>query len=226
MGDHLRALVENLLEIRGIGDETRVRFAADVVEGVLSGQSLVVRFASEVSGARLENARVFLDKVMRVSSTLESSRQEDAISKLADLLLPDDLADARGVLAADNLALRDEFLRRVPAVRSIEVGRRAGHSDSNLHATAARWKKAQDIFSVHHRGAEYFPSFQFGDDGRPLRIVKSLLGTLPRSLTPWQIAFWFVSTNGWLNDRAPVDVLDDAKAVLAAASRESEQVMG
>jgi len=39
-------------------------------------------------------------------------------------------------------------------------------------------------------------------------------------------AFWFVSTNGWLDDKAPADVLDDPQAVVAAAGREGEEVVG
>jgi hypothetical protein len=49
---------------------------------------------------------------------------------------------------------------------------------------------------------------------------------LPARLSPWQRAFWFVSTNGWLGDRAPIDVLDDPQAVVAAAAREGEEVVG
>ena len=148
-----------------------------------------------------------------------------AIEKLAEVILPDDLGDARGALAADNLNLRDTFIARVPQLTSAEVGARAGLQTKNPYATAARWKKSGDIFSVHHRGIEYFPAFQFLD-GRPHPTVKKALGALPGRLSGWQRAFWFVSTNGWLDDRAPVDALDDADEVVAAARREGEEVFG
>ena len=45
-------------------------------------------------------------------------------------------------------------------------------------------------------------------------------------MSPWQKAFWFVSTNGWLADKAPADRLDDPEAVAAAASHEAREVVG
>jgi hypothetical protein len=45
-------------------------------------------------------------------------------------------------------------------------------------------------------------------------------------MTPWQIAFWFVSTNGWLDGDAPKDRLDAAGQAVAAARREGEEIMG
>jgi hypothetical protein len=163
--------------------------------------------------------------VVRVSATLDESRLEAAIGKLAEVLLPDELADARGALASDNLELRDRFIAAVRQLTSAEVGAQAGLKTKNPYATAARWKKTGDIFSVQHRGTEFFPAFQFRD-GRPHPTVKKTLTALPPRLSSWQRAFWFVSTNGWLGDKAPADVLDDPKAVVAAAEREGEEVAG
>jgi hypothetical protein len=57
-------------------------------------------------------------------------------------------------------------------------------------------------------------------------MIKPVLAALPGALSPWQRAFWFVSTNGWLGDKAPADRLGDPDAVLAAARREAEEVIG
>nr|WP_246728622.1 hypothetical protein [Rhizobium leguminosarum] len=171
------------------------------------------------------SVKTFFQTMVRVSGSLEESRLEDAINKLADVILPDELGEARGVLAADNLELRDRFIAEVPQLTSAEIGNRAGSSARNLYATAARWKKAGDIFSVHHRGTEYFPAFQLRD-GRPHPTIKKALVALPENLSPWQRAFWFVSTNGWLDDKAPMDALDDIDAVAAAAARERQEVIG
>ena len=169
---------------------------------------------------------MLLESMLRLSSTLDARRQEDAIIKLAEVIIPDDLEAARGVFAVDNLKLRDRFLAEVATLSSAEVGERAGHSKVNPHATAARWRKSNEVLSVHHRGAERYLAFQFQDDGRPHPTVKKALVALPRHLSPWQRAFWFASTNGWLGDKAPCDVLDDPEAVVAAAEREAEEVMG
>jgi hypothetical protein len=118
-----------------------------------------------------------------------------------------------------------DSLRRFLSSRAQKIGAQAGLKTKNPYATAARWKKAGDIFAVQHRGKEYFPAFQFRE-GRPHPTVKKALAALPTRLSSWQRAFWFVSTNGWLGDKAPADVLADPKAVVAAAEREGEEVVG
>lgn len=81
-----------------------------------------------------------------------------------------------------------------------------------------------EIFSVEHRGTEYFPAFQFQDD-RPRRAIKAALAALPQSLSAWQRAFWFVPANGWFNDEAPVDMLDSPGEVAAAAEQERQEMV-
>ncbi|KAF5887849.1 hypothetical protein [Rhizobium leguminosarum] len=198
---------------------------ARAMANVAVGDSVVIGLKPDLPEGHRRSVKTFFQTMVRVSGSLEESRLEDAINKLADVILPDELGEARGVLAADNLELRDRFIAEVPQLTSAEIGNRAGSSARNLYATAARWKKAGDIFSVHHRGAEYFPAFQLRD-GRPHPAIKKALVALPENLSPWQRAFWFVSTNGWLNDKAPMDVLDDIDAVAAAAARERQEVIG
>jgi hypothetical protein len=192
---------------------------------IVAGRSVILRLSSEVTGSRRAAVKTFLENLIRITGTLETSRQETAIERLAELILPDDLAAARGPLAADNLKLRDRFISETAHFTSAEVAAHAGHKSNNSYATATRWKKAGDIFSVHHRGTEYFPSFQFRD-GRPHPTIKKVLAVLPSGRSPWQRAFWFVSTNGWLEDAAPADRLDEPDAVVAAARHESLEVMG
>ncbi len=196
------------------------------LRNVLEGRAVVIRLEANAPGHATGDAtRLLLRQVVRVVADLDAERQETAISKLAELILPDPLADARAPLALDNLALRDRFVAETAPLTSTQVSEAFGYAGSNPYATAARWKKAGLIFSVHHRGTEYFPAFQFRD-GEPHPAIKPLLRALPASQSPWQRAFWFVSTNGWLGDRAPVEVIDDLEAVLAAAKQEGQEVMG
>jgi hypothetical protein len=203
----------------GLGDLAAA--AADIA----LGHSVILQLKPDLDEGRRNAVRAFLETVVRVSATLDETRLESAIGKLAEVLLPDELADARGALASDNLELRDRFIADVAQLTSAEIGARAGLRTKNPYATAARWKKTGDIFSVQHRGKEYFPAFQFRE-GRPHPTVKRTLAALPPRLSSWQRAFWFVSTNGWLGDKAPADRLDDPKAVVAAAEREGEEVVG
>lgn len=204
---------------------TRLTDLATAAADIALGHSVILQLKPDLDEGHRSAVRAFLEKVVSVSATLDESRLESAIGKLADVLLPDELADARGGLASDNLELRDRFIAEVPQLSSAEIGAQAGLTTKNLYATAARWKKNGDIFSVHHRGKEYFPAFQFRE-GRPHPTVKKVLGALPSRLSSWQRAFWFVSTNGWLSDNAPADMLDDPEAVTAAAKHETEEVIG
>jgi hypothetical protein len=192
---------------------------------LLAGRAAILSLGDVTNEADRDAWRLFLSKVARIAATLEPDRQEAAIARLVDVILPDPLSDARGPLAADNLSLRDRFVAETAPLTSGEVAERAGSTGANRYATAARWKKSGDIFSVQHRGAELFPAFQFRD-GRPHPSMRKILLALPANLSAWQKAFWFVSTNGWLNDQAPADVLDDPEAVVRAALREAHEVMG
>ncbi|HEX4768866.1 MAG TPA: hypothetical protein VH414_21585 [Lichenihabitans sp.] len=223
----VEVLIEALTHDPPIFPETGIvpEALAQAFADVLAGRSVILRLSADLPDDRRTTVRSFLETVIRVTDGLEKGRREDAIAKLADIILPDALADARGVLAEDNLALRDRFIAETAPLTSVDVGRQAGHARSNPYATAARWKKTGDIFSVHHRGVEYFPAFQFRD-GRPHPVVKPVLEVLPSQFSPWQRAFWFVSANGWLDDRAPADLLDNREDLVAAAQREGEEAVG
>src|ERR1700722_16588350 len=125
----------------------------------------------------------------------------------------------------DNLKLRDRFVTETGPLTSIGVAKLSGSKSSNPYATAARWKSANRVFSVSHGGREYYPAFQF-KDGTPHPTKKKVRAPPPATMSAWQKAFWFVSTNGWLEDRAPADTLDDAAAVVAAAEHEGKEVVG
>jgi len=223
----LRALQEATPGVTAAPAETSagLKDLAAAVADIALGHSVILQLKPDLDEGHRNAVRAFLEKVVRVSATLDETRLESAIGKLAEVLLPDELADARGALASDNLELRDRFVADVLQLTSAEIGAQAGLRTKNPYATAARWKKTGDIFSVQHRGKEYFPAFQFRE-GRPHPTVKKALAALPLRLSSWQRAFWFVSTNGWLSDKAPADMLDDPKAVVAAAQREGEEVVG
>ncbi|MDX8449225.1 hypothetical protein RFM41_32675 [Mesorhizobium sp. VK25A] len=222
-----RALQETAPALAAPATATSTGFVdlAAAAADIALGHSVVLQLKPDLDQGRRSAVRSFLEIVVRVSATLDETRLESAISKLAEVLLPDELADARGALASDNLELRDRFVSEVPQLTSAEIGAQAGLKTKNPYATAARWKKAGNIFSVQHRGKEYFPAFQFRE-GRPHPTIKKALGALPPRLSAWQRAFWFMSTNGWLADKAPADMLDSPQSIIAAAEREGQEVVG
>ena len=77
-----------------------------------------------------------------MSATLDESRLESAIGKLAEVLLPDELADARGALVSDSLELRDRFLAEVPQLISAEIGAQAKLTEAHLSPKAMRYSRS------------------------------------------------------------------------------------
>jgi hypothetical protein len=185
----------------------------------------VLTLAAAPDEAARRHVQAFLEALLRVTGRLDAARQEAAIARLAEALLPDPIAEARGALALDELRARDRFLAEIPTLASAEIAERAASRSQNRAATAQRWKKTGQVFAVQHRGAERYPAFQFRD-GRPHPAIAAALAALPARLSPWQVAFWFVSANGWLGGAAPRERLDDADALLAAARREGEEPVG
>jgi hypothetical protein len=120
--------------------------------------------------------------------------------------------DPQWVLASrmlgEVLILRGRARRDVADIAAEEIAERAGSKAQNRHQAASRWKGEGKIFSVPWQGLERFPAFQF-DHGRPIPAVASALAALPDRMSRWEVAFWFVSTNGWLAGKSPQDALRD-----------------
>jgi hypothetical protein len=153
---------------------------------------------------------------------------ERKIEQLLDVLADthDPMAEFHTAVAADNTAIRQRFMHDVETLTSAEVAARAGHEAKNRHQTAARWKAQARVFAVPYQGQDRYPTFQFDADGKPLPLIKKVLEVLPASRTPWQTAFWFVSSNSWLGGPAPRERLNDAAAVLEAAAHEGDEISG
>ena len=100
-----------------------------------------------------------------------------------------------------------------------------GSKLSNSSEPASRWKREKRVFAVRAGPAQLFPRFQLAD-GYPLPVIKEVLKRLPHDMTPWQIAFWFRSGNGWLDGRSPEEALGDEAGVLNAAERLREPAIG
>ena len=103
-----------------------------------SGRSFVLRLSKEVTEPQREAVRTLLEMAARVPATLGASRQEAAIAKLAEILLPDDLAAARGTLAADNLELRDRFIAETAPLTSADIGAQAGKLERHCNISAIK----------------------------------------------------------------------------------------
>ncbi len=168
-----------------------------------------------------------LDAIAEALKNARDKISEKNIGTLVELLLPstDPAAAVLATIDAENAAARIRFMENVPCLTSAQLAEQVGHGAKNKSQTASRWKAEHRAFSVPWRGREAYPAFQFRD-GRPLPGVAKALEALPDGMTPWQIAFWFVSSNPWLDGKAPYTMLADVDAVVQAARQEDEVIFG
>jgi nucleoid DNA-binding protein len=167
-----------------------------------------------------------VERVPEIARIRRQQLTEKNIDALVELYLADDPAsEARRAIETDNARERARFLSDIACLTSKEIAQNAGHQAVNASVTGSRWKQQRRIFSVPLRGSELYPAFQFRE-GQPHPTVAKILRELPKQMSPWQVAFWFTSSNGWLRGAAPADRLDDEQAVVKAARRESEPIVG
>ena len=152
---------------------------------------------------------------------------ERNIEALVDLYLQgEERADVDREIELDNARLRAEYLSEVPTFTAANIHKLMhGSLLNNPSEPASRWRREKRVFAVRKGRAQLYPCFQFAD-GQPLPVIKQVLKRVPAAMTPWQIAFWFRSGNGWLDGRSPEEALGDEDRVLNAAERLCDSVVG
>ncbi|MGV8839403.1 MAG: hypothetical protein ACWA6X_03760 [Bauldia sp.] len=183
--------------------------------------------AAAVAAATDPALPVLAAPLARLIAASRARTSEDNIARMVDVVLPsvDPAGPVLREIEADNAVARVEFFETVPTLTNAELAAQAGHAARNHSATGARWKAAKKVFSVPFKGMERFPAFQFAD-GRPRPVIGRVLAALPEKMTPWQVAFWFVASNPWLDGKVPQALLDDEDAVMAAARMEGAPAAG
>jgi hypothetical protein len=124
--------------------------------------------------------------------------------------------------------LRDILLETATWLSAEVVSRRAGSTNINISALPNRWRKGNRVFAITHGSKDLFPDYIFGDDGKPLPVVSSVLKCFHDKRSIFKTALWFASKNSWLGGKAPKDMLlNDTSAVTNAAKKEvAENVLG
>ena len=140
--------------------------------------------------------------------------------RLIESMLPATVPSTARVLQARRNALaREALLQDFGALTSAEVADLAGSRAANKAALANRWKQEGRIFPITHHGQTLFPSYQFDAECQPRPVISEVLSTLGQQSRDWELALWFLSSNGWLGGRRPVDLLESDPAAVAAAAR-------
>lgn len=178
----------------------RLRPDAGQVVLVVGGQELTARVAD-------------FTRVLAVTD-LQNERLIEAM-----FTVPGTASPATAAQQQRNAEAREELAREFELRDSEQVADDAGSKARNRSATASRWLGEKRIFAVEHRGGRLFPGFQFGPDGQPRPVIQRVLEQFePYGLTGWEVALWFTTATGWLDDARPVDVLTKTPdAVVEAA---------
>lgn len=180
--------------------------------------------------ARTAKQAAIMRKTVKTVGQIAAQRRralsEKNIEQLVDLYLEgEERAEVDEEIELDNAELRADYLRQTRCLTSQQIHDSAPRKPKNKSEPASRWKRERRIFAVRQGGGDLYPAFQFAD-GVPRRVIKAILTRLPSDMTPWQIAFWFASGNGWLNDATPQECIADEEAVIAAAERMGEVTIG
>ncbi len=159
---------------------------------------------------------VLAELIPLVAARVKEKRQTD-FKSLLDVLL-------RGVkLRSLDIRRAQQQARALEAVlensewlTAEEIGERGKFSPSNLAAPANRWKQEGKIFAVPYQGQDRFPRYGLDEAFRPLPGLEPVL-KLFGSISPWRVAVWFESTNAWLENRRPRELLgNEPERVLRA----------
>jgi hypothetical protein len=162
---------------------------------------------------------VLTELVLMITTRLLERRRE-RIQQLVDILTQD--VEIRE-LDARQARMRANAVRAVLSgaewLTAETIGKLGEFSKSNLAAPANRWKKEGKTFAILHQGQDRFPRYALDETYRPLPSMEPILAILG-PVSSWSIAAWFESTNGWLKNRRPRDMIaTDPRGVLRAAER-------
>ena len=187
----------------------------------MSSNTLVLRISSaEIPRSLKPEIESVLEELAPLVVAKVKERRQTDLQSLLDVLLRGirlrtlDVSRAQKQAKALQAVLEDsEWLT------AEQIGERGKFSPSNLAAPANRWKQEGKIFAVPYQGQDRFPRYGLDETFRPLRGLEPVLAQLG-PISPWRVAVWFESTNSWLGNRRPREILEnDPVKVLRAAER-------
>lgn len=156
----------------------------------------------------------------RLRSVLDLVTYRDAVMRLeydlANLPAAVPPAASRAAQATENAwrAMQDEF----GLLTAVEVAAQAGASRSN-RTYASDQRRRGRLLGIKRRNAYLYPGFQFDPDSTSVRpVIGPLLASAAlHERSSESVALWLTSPTTYLDGDRPVDHIDDADQVLAAA---------
>ncbi|MQL47356.1 MULTISPECIES: antitoxin Xre/MbcA/ParS toxin-binding domain-containing protein [Photorhabdus] len=103
--------------------------------------------------------------------------------------------------------LKNQILTDSNWLTASELSKLAGSKSMNSSAAANRLKKSKKIFALPINGKDLFPLYALDEGGQPLPVIKKIIELFGSKKTPWSMAIWFGTPNGWLGNKKPKDLL-------------------
>jgi hypothetical protein len=190
------------------------------------GRVFLLEVATEAASNTLLASLPSLDRLLAEKGAAASKRQmEEMIDFMAARMVAPSQAETK---MAQRLATRYARVLNEFGYFTAEHLAELNKSQAiNRSALADNWRKRRQVFAVPHPGKvrerDVYPAFQF-EEGKPIKAIQAVLEAFDGRKSPWKVALWFTSNNGWLPDSMrPVDLLSrDPQAVIEAARREAE----
>lgn len=188
--------------------------------------SYLMQVHSDAMSQVLEAVMPMLDRLLsQKTAAVREQKLEELVDFIAGQMVVPSRVDTK---MAQRIAARHaRVLNEFGFVTAEQLADANQSRASNRSALADNWKKRRQVFAVRHRDGsgrprEVFPLFQF-EDHKPIKSVQTVLEAFGDGKTPWKLALWFTSNNGWLPGQArPVDLLESAPdAVVQAARRDA-----
>lgn len=175
-----------------------------------------------------ENVEIIADNLLRITeslaATLQTRQARSALERLVDLMVPSKPPTPQLLREADmRIRARAAVLESGDWLTATDIAQLAGFSRTNPSSQPNKWKKAGQIFAIHHGGTDYFPGYGLDQDSgyRPRKSLANIISVFDGHKSGWGMAYWFMSENSFLGGRRPQDVLAlDPERVIAAAEDE------
>lgn len=196
--------------------------ASQVLPALSQKQDTVLVFISKDGNAGVNRRRFsVLRQVAERIDSLIAERGEEKWHALVEALTPDVELSHNRVVEAEMLAdARRLILESGDFVKAAAIAGAANFSSKNPSSQPNRWKRNGQIFAIHYKGVDLYPSYALdhSDGVRPLPQMSGVLTEL-MDKDDWQKAFWFESPNSYLKNSKPKSLLSSHPEDVLHAAR-------
>jgi hypothetical protein len=173
----------------------------------------------------VSDVAAFLTAVTPMIGEVVRQRNGKSVEALVAAILPAVAVTPTVVREASMQArARRAVLESGDLLLASQVSRLAGFSEANPSTQPNRWKRDGLVFAVRHNGVDYYPAYCLDPERcfRPREGVAEVIAELRKTMSDWDMAYWFASANGFLGGMRPAAVVAfDPARVLAAARDET-----